>query len=105
VFTYNQGLFIRFLSWRCFNLFTWSCVISNCGWLIILFQQLQNFQSKCSELIHRKHRLGRITANMLLKTTVEVVALTKHLPFSFMIMVKGEDVPVHTIRHVKWRYS
>jgi hypothetical protein len=42
---------------------------------------------------------------MLLKTTVEVLALTKHLPFSFMIMVKVEVVPVHTIRHTKWRYN
>jgi len=42
---------------------------------------------------------------MLLKTTVEVLVLTKHLPFSFMIMVKGEVVPVHTIRHKKSRYG
>jgi hypothetical protein len=42
---------------------------------------------------------------MLLKTTVEVLALTKHLAFSFMIMVKGEAVPVHTIKQKKWRYS
>jgi hypothetical protein len=42
---------------------------------------------------------------MLLKTTVEVLALTKHLPFSFMIMVKSEVVCVHTIRHKKWRYG